>query len=185
MKWFIFFLFCFFGCSDNYISYTVQGTVPNVSFSGEYIYLFPFNNNDLSMLDSVLVVDRSFVYHGLADSVYMMVVRARNPNSRFELEDMLFITQPGDITINLSESSFVSGTPLNDSIQKWKDGKDIYREKLMKMGDDATVDSNVKGEIIEFHYQMALNNKGNPFGRFVVSMMGNLFSEEQLSELSQ
>jgi hypothetical protein len=70
------------------------------------------------MLDSVLVVDRSFVYHCLSDSVYMMVVRARNPNFRFELEDMLFITQPGDITINLSESSFVSGTLLNDSIQK-------------------------------------------------------------------
>jgi hypothetical protein len=55
----------------------------------------------------------------------------------------------------------------------------------MKMGDDAFVDFNVKGEIIEFYYQMALNNKGNPFGHFVVSTMGNLFSEEQLSELSQ
>lgn len=190
MKWYIFILIIpFLSCSNNTIRYTVHGTLPDSSFNNEYVYLFPFNNMDISMLDSVLIIEDSFDYNGFADSVYMMVVRAKENISRFELEDMLFIIQPGNVHIHLNESSTVGGTPLNDSIQKWKIGKEMYRLKLMEATADSESNSThkkdpIRDEIIKFHSQMALNNKDNPLGHFIVSMMQDLFTEEQLNELS-
>ena len=87
-----------------------------------FIYLVPFNNPSVEKVDSVMVHDGTFTFKGKVDQPEVYIVRTR-PKLRLQLQELLIVKEPGNITINFGSDSSASGTTSNDSLQKWKEFK--------------------------------------------------------------
>lgn len=184
----------FVGCKvDN--SYTIEGSTPNSSFDGEYIYMIPIENYSFERVDSTIISNSSFVFSGTADSAEIFILRAQKPLSRFEMQDILVVAQSGKVQANFEERSSAGGTNLNDSLQKWKEGKehfdDLMHELSIKFHDadslDKTILSAKSDSLINFatsfHYNFAKNNRDNVVGGLVRKFMAPIFSDKQKKEV--
>jgi len=184
-----------YGCQADK-SFTIKGEVPNPSFNGEYIYLIPFNYSK-DKVDSAIIINTSFTFNGITDSVGIYVLRAQKPLSRFDLQDLLVVNEPGVINVKLNENSSANGTALNDSLQHWKDSKtlidsyiannaDAYQEadsikrsEIKRQSDSLTIIKN------NFHFRFVKNNKDNIIGEFVFRIMKSTFTDQQIEEIER
>jgi len=195
MRYIILFLIVLFiGCRDNK-SYTIKGSVPASSFNGEYVYMIPMDNYTRGRGDSALISDSCFVFKGKADSAQIYILRLQKSLSSFELQDILFVREAGEIQVKFMERSVVGGTALNDSLQKYKQRKESYDDQYFKLSNRISkADSlekilltsksdSLKKESINYHFLFAKNNYGNIVGKLVKRIMGTSFTEEQKKEL--
>ena len=188
------FIALFIGCKGDK-SYTINGSVPGSNFNGEYVYLIPMDNFSKGGVDSTLIVDSAFVFKGKTDSAEIYIIRAQKPLSRFELQDILVIKEPGKIQAKFKERSSVGGTSLNDSIQKWKEYKENSDDRFFKLsGEISKADSLKKTSLsvkldslrkanLDAHFRFVKNNRDNIVGKFVKRIMGPSFTQEQKKEL--
>ena len=69
-------------------------------------------------VDSVVIKDGKFEF--VADTVEMKVIRI-DYHYRDGVQDLLVVSEPGDIKVTIGANSISGGTPQNDSLQVWKD----------------------------------------------------------------
>lgn len=96
----------------------IYGTVNN-RFEGKKIFLVPMNRpTTAETVDSTVITDGKFEF--TADTCEMKVIRL-DYHYRFGVQDLLVVTEPGNLTVTIDSVSSCKGTPQNDSLQAWKE----------------------------------------------------------------
>ena len=88
-------------CENSRQNYVIEGTLPSV--------------------DSVKITNASFSFSGQGEE--MRVLRLRHL-LRIYIQELLVVTEPGTIHVKADSVGSVTGTPKNDALQKWKEGRE-------------------------------------------------------------
>lgn len=190
---FLFSFFFFLSCTPGK-NFLLVGSLPDKTYDGEVIYLVPLENAVKERVDSAVIREGFFRFEGRVTAPEIYVIRAK-PVLRYNLEELLVVREPGELTAKIDTKSSIGGTPLNDSLQVWKERKmrfDFVNAGLVKQfraADDASkpeikqrVDL-LNVDATTFHFNFVKNNKNNLVGQFVLRIMASSFSPEQKKEL--
>lgn len=97
----------------------IHGTMESSRWDGKRIFLVPmFGPQDAAHVDSVVIQDGKFEF--AADTAEMKIIRV-DYHYREGAQDLLIVSEPGDIQVTIGANSTSAGTPQNDSLQVWKD----------------------------------------------------------------
>lgn len=176
-------------------NFVIQGSVPDQTYNDEKIYIVPIDKPVKAYVDSMIVKNGTIVFKGRVSKPEICVIRAK-PVLRYNLEELLIVREPGNLTVKLDRSSSVQGTPLNDSLQYWKERKmryDFVNAELVKRYHE-TKDEKEKQQLKlkqdslfalsgKFHFNFVLRNKDNIVGQFAQKAMSGSFTEEQRKQL--
>lgn len=162
-------------------SYSIEGAIyGGRNFDDQTIYLVPFSGSTAGRIDSAKVRDGCFRFDGTAEAGGIFIVRMR-PMMRLFIEELILIREPGNIRAMLSEHSSASGTPLNDSLQSWREYKQTIdtqlediRKKLRRADPRETARLKASQDSLRTLFDKhnrasALANSGNTFGEFLDS----------------
>ncbi len=172
----------------------INGTVPDKSYDGEWIYLVPLVNAPVERVDSTVINNAAFSFSGKVKEPEIYVIRTR-PFLRLSLQELLVVKEPGDIRAKIASNSIVTGTALNDSLQSWKTKKELfdYNTKILEQNyyaaTEAQLDSiqllreDLASARNTYYFEFAKNNRENVVGKLVFRMMKGTFTPEQQKEL--
>lgn len=175
-------------------NFKIKGQLPDNSINGEWIYLVPLVNAPVERVDSTVIEDGSFVFQGKVKTPEIYVIRTR-PFLRLSLQELLVVKEPGEINAFVGQNSKANGTALNDSLQSWKEQKEIFEVKSKLLQQQLNVaDDSQKIEIEKlqkefattknaYHFNFAKNNKNNVVGQMVIRFTKASYSPEQRNEL--
>ncbi|MEI8224627.1 MAG: DUF4369 domain-containing protein [Bacteroidota bacterium] len=106
-------------------TFTIEGKVPDETLWGSKIYLVALDGPVTKNVDSTVIVDGSFRFETVADSLCVKIIRVpvRYPDI---IEDLVVVTESGILNVVLSASSHGDGTHLNNILQEWKERKHAY-----------------------------------------------------------
>jgi len=112
-------LACMASCNRS-TEYRIHGTVTDPGLNGAQIFLVPTNPDEAikENIDSVVIVDQKFEFTGTVERVSDIRVEMYR---RMNTQNLLVVTEPGDINVTIGEVSMGGGTRQNDSLQVWKD----------------------------------------------------------------
>ena len=97
----------------------IHGTMESRAWDGKRIFLVPMEGpRDAAHVDSVVIRDRAFEF--TVHKEEMKIVRL-DYHFRRGTQDLLIVTESGDLYVSIGENSVAAGTPQNDSMQVWKD----------------------------------------------------------------
>ena len=176
-------------------SFIISGNLPDSKYNGEYIYKIPMEHYSKERVDSTLITNSSFEFKGSADSIEIFILRAQKSLSRFDLQDILIVSEPGNINVKLEERSSANGTALNDSLQKWKEGKEKFDDSFYQLADEISKADSLEKNIIQikidsleqkninFHYNFVKDNQNNAVGKLIYKLMSHLFSNDKKEKL--
>ena len=88
-----------------------------------YVFLVPQGPHEASEVDSTLITNGTFEF--TVEKERMAIVRVTKYR-RFGLQDLLVVTEPGKVSVEIGESSIGGGTVQNDSLQVWKQLTERY-----------------------------------------------------------
>lgn len=98
--------------------YRIHGRVTANDLEGLQIFLVPLGHETAEFVDSVHIHDHEFFFKG--NEHWMCEIRL-GKRYRDKGQNLLVATEPGDIYVTIGPDSSGGGTPLNDSLQVWKD----------------------------------------------------------------
>lgn len=124
----------------------IYGTASS-RFEGKNIYLVPMDEPAVAeTVDSVVIIGGKFAFD--SEPGKMKVIRI-DYHYRTGVEDLLVVTEPGDVKVTIDSVSCGGGTPQNDSLQAWKEYTLMHNKRLLpyrkkrrnalKTGDSVTV----------------------------------------------
>ena len=97
----------------------IHGTMESAQWDGKKIYLVPmFGHVDAAHVDSTIIKNGRFEF--AIDSCEMKRITVE-VTARYGTQDLLVVTELGDIQVTIGKNSRAGGTPENDSLQVWKD----------------------------------------------------------------
>ena len=146
----------------------IMGTI-NPKFNGKKIFLFPMTRPaPMETVDSMVVADGKFEF--TADTCDLRVIRV-DYHFRIGVQDLLVVTEPGDLVVNIDSISSCKGTPQNDSLQAWKERTERFNMECQpfmidgrnaeKKGDITTAEAmKAKLESMRRDYRRASNAMG-------------------------
>lgn len=105
----------------------IYGQMQDHSHDGKKIYLVPMFKPDSVGVDSTVIENGRFEF---ATAKNMMAIVRVELRSRYGLEDLLVVTEPGDVIVTVGRVSRGGGTLQNDSLQKWKEMTFKHRKLL-------------------------------------------------------
>lgn len=191
-----FWLLCLFlltGCKDHSRDYTITGTLPSEQYDGEWMYLTPMENAR-GRIDSVKISNASFTFTGSGEE--MRVLRLR-PILRLKIQELLVVTEPGQITVKADSIGSVTGTPQNNALQEWKEMREkkltaygqLRRELKASVGTDSLLlvqrlkDLSNEERTYNFHFLCQQGN--NTLGQFMQKMLRPVLTDEQKKQLDE
>ncbi len=121
---FILMLFLILSCTSKE-TFKVEGRIIDETLNGSKVYLVALDGPVSRDVDSTIIVDGSFRFEKKADSLCVRILRVpvRFPNA---IEDLVVVTESGNLNAVLSGNSHGEGTRLNNILQEWKDRKHAY-----------------------------------------------------------
>lgn len=105
----------------------IHGEMGDHSRDGKKIYLVPMIRPDSVGVDSTEIKDGKFEF---TTRKRMMGIVRVELCSRYGLQDLLVVTEPGDIVIKIDSISNAGGTPQNDLLQQWKEYTQMHTQRL-------------------------------------------------------
>lgn len=109
-------------CSCNKGGYHIRGTVTDPSLEGAIVFLVPVTEPvhlpERDNLDSTFIKNGRFEFKGTEERLVDVRIEKFK---RMNVQNLLVITEPGEISVVLGPRSSGAGTPQNDSLQIWKD----------------------------------------------------------------
>lgn len=125
--------------------YRIHGYTTENDLNGIQIFLVPLHDQSTAMVDSVVIRDNKFEFkgHGKMRQEWMAELRIARSH-RMGHQNLLVVTEPGDIYVTIGKESSGYGTPQNDSLQVWKEmtmGVNATTSNLYNMGRKAEADS--------------------------------------------
>lgn len=104
--------------TDKKEEYRIHGTVQDTSLNGVRIFLVTSGYEDAAHVDSVEIAGGKFEFRGT--EVRMADLRV-DYHHRENVQNLIVATEPGDIFVEIGRPSSSRGTPMNDSLQVWKE----------------------------------------------------------------
>ena len=98
--------------------YRIHGRVTSNELEGVRVFLVPVGHEEPENVDSLEIHNHEFSFKGREHR--MCTIRLHR-NHRDKGQNLLVATEPGDIYVTIGPDSHSGGTPLNDSLQVWKD----------------------------------------------------------------
>lgn len=98
--------------------YRIHGRVTSGDLEGIQVFLVPLGLETAEYVDSVYIHDYGFSFKGKEQR--MCEIRLSKYH-RDKGQNLLVVTEPGDIYVTIGPDSRGGGTPQNDSLQVWKD----------------------------------------------------------------
>ena len=140
----------FYSCqTKNANECRIYGVVPDEKFEGKRIFLVPFyGEKNANTVDSVEIKDGKFEFTTDSSKLYKILVDLR---FRMGVQSLLVIGEPGDVKVIIDSVSHATGTPQNDSLEKWKVRTEMHNRELMKMRKFAA-ELQAKGDSVQAKY---------------------------------
>ena len=98
--------------------YRIHGRVTSNDLEDMQIFLVPLGHETAEFVDSVHIHNHEFFFQGKEH--WMCEIRL-GKRQRDKGQNLLVVTEPGDIYVTIGPDSRGGGTPQNDSLQVWKD----------------------------------------------------------------
>jgi len=179
--WLLFSIMSFAACTGN--ESIIEGRVPDASYDNEKVYLVPVKDASSKTVDSTLIREGRFQFKLKPGKQNRMFIVRVKPLLRFSLQDILIISEPGTVYVAMDKNSSSSGTPLNQTLQQWKEKKhasdSIYYTLYRKYKEETDEEEKVRlqSEIEEtkkdyrsYADSLAERNKENAVGQFIRSL---------------
>jgi len=177
---FVFLLICF-SCTEN--KSVIEGIVPNASYDKEVVYLVPVKNASSKTVDSTVIRNSRFQFKIKSEKQNQIFIVRVKPILRLDLQDLLVVTEPGAVYVNLNKTSSSSGTPLNIVLQQWKEKKFVadstyymLNRQYNKETDESekarlqSESEKIMNEYKTYEDGLVEKNKDNPVGQFIRSL---------------
>lgn len=120
----------------------IHGVTTNPNLEGKKIFLVPLTGpQTAATVDSVVITNGKFEFH---TDTSMMAKVLIDYHFRFGIQPLLVVVEPGDIQMTIDTVSHASGTPQNDSLQRWKQVTEEHNRQmfaLRKANQEAEADS--------------------------------------------
>ena len=169
----------------------IMGTI-NPKFNGKKIFLVPMTRPaTIETVDSMVVADGKFEF--TADTCDLRVIRV-DYHFRIGVQDLLVVTEPGDLVVNIDSISSCKGTPQNDSLQAWKERTERFNMECQpfmidgrnaeKKGDITTAEAmKAKLESMRRDYRRTSNAlgesmKGTSLGDFLLKQFPKTYKKK-------
>lgn len=127
--------------------FRIHGYVSNPNLEGACIFLVPatepVNLPSKDNLDSTFIKDQKFEFKGEVERLGDLRIEAMR---RVGTQNLLVVTEPGDIYVTIGEKSSGYGTAQNDSLNVWKELTEKTRSLTLAM-----LQSNCKEEADSTH----------------------------------
>lgn len=98
--------------------YRIHGRVSSNELEDAQIFLVPLGLETAEFVDSVHIHNHEFYFQG---KEHRMCEIRLGKYMRDKGQNLLVVTEPGDIYVTIGPDSHGGGTPQNDSLQVWKD----------------------------------------------------------------
>ena len=108
-------------CTDTKDEYIIKGSTSQSRLNGERVFLVPYGTKayeDSIGVDSVVIKNGKFEFRGHKGEFLARVTMDKRV--RYGTQDLLIVTEPGEITVVIDSISNGKGTPQNDLLQAWK-----------------------------------------------------------------
>lgn len=156
-------------CGRN--QYRIHGRVTSNNLEGIQVFLVPVGHEEPENVDSVVIHNHEFFFKG--NKHWMCTIRLDRYH-RDKGQNLLVATEPGDVYVTIGPDSQGGGTPLNDSLQVWKEltlAKNKSYSKFRRAGLKDKADS-VNTAYKQRTWEMAMNVGGpdNMLGEFLLNM---------------
>lgn len=129
-------------CADHSHDFSIYGTVTDPELEGACIFLVPYLEKVIEPtkenLDSTFISGGKFEFHGNVERLSDIRIERRR---RINVQNLLVLTEPGTINVTIGRVSSSAGTPMNDSLQLWKELTKQYRLEMYEATDQAVKDS--------------------------------------------
>ncbi len=171
-------------------SFRIYGTMDNNSCDGAKIFLVPAEGPQTGeTVDSIHINDGKFYFEGNKEQVSILRLEMKN---RLNYEDLLVVTEPGDIHVYYSDKGTTSGTAQNEHLQQWKEAlekadsiivplrKRWYETKSSE--DSIAYFDTMKQEretLARSTRSLIFNEGKTTLGRFLYSRNRSIFDEQQ------
>lgn len=150
-------------CHSERTVMTIEGSIDR-RYDGQTIFLVPVPHPTAETVDSTKVRNGRFRFTADASTVRMCDVTISNKARALFVQRLLVAVEPGTLNVRLDTVSSAGGTPLNASLQLWKDA--------LQRGDD-----------VESVTMDIMRNNPNPLGGYLYYMFDQAMSESQKREL--
>lgn len=151
------------GCQNETGLCRIHGTIESAQWDGKRIFLVPmFGPKDAARVDSLVIENGKFEFE--VDTAEMKIIRV-DYHYRMGTQDLLVITEPGDVNVMIGGISTGGGTPQNDSLQvlkdRWQEINDAYakvRQRAQAEGSDQimmTEGKAIQQEMVDFNIAFA------------------------------
>ena len=109
----------FYGCQQKDPNECrIHGTVVGEQYEGKLVFLVPLKGSaTLETVDSVVIRDGRFEFRADSMKLYKILL---DYHFRYGTQSLLVVGEPGDIEVIIDSISHGKGTPLNDSLEKWR-----------------------------------------------------------------
>ncbi len=108
-------------CTGNKEEYVIKGSTTQSRLDGERVFLVPYGTKsfeDSIGVDSTVIKNGKFEFRGHKGEFLARVTVDKRV--RYGTQDLLIITEPGEITVVIDSISSGKGTRQNDLLQAWK-----------------------------------------------------------------
>ena len=174
----------------------IGGTLSSDRYDKQVVFWVPMDGYHSKPVDSTHIQKNTFRLvispHNLNK---MGIIRVR-PQLRLALQDIFVFTKAGTEHVHLDSISRATGTPLNETLQCWKDRKRTYdvdictlrrKYRAADIDDQPSISAEIENVFAEYHndiYQIIVENKDNKLGKFLYSLPKRRFTPEQNEDLS-
>ena len=151
--------------------YRIHGRVTSNELEGIQVFLVPLGHEEPQNVDSVFIRNHEFNFKGREH--WMCEIRL-DRHHRDKGQNLLVVTEPGDIYVTIGPDSSGGGTPQNDSAQVWKN-MTINVNKLYSELSSAGLKQ--QADSVRTVYKdrtrsmaLALGGEDSIFGKFLLSL---------------
>ena len=127
----------------------INGVVKGKQYEGKRIFLVPmYGPKTAEYVDSMEITNGQFHFEPDSAQMYKILL---DYHYRFGLQPLLIVGEPGTIEVIIDSISHATGTPQNDSLEKWKVQTEIHNLQLAKMRKNIA-DLQMKGDTVQAQY---------------------------------
>ena len=174
-------LLCAVGCKPS-ATMVIRGTAP-IECEGLNVYLVPQPYPKAEQVDSTVIRDGRFEFKVDAAEVRMCDITISR-KSKVPFQRLLVAVEQGELETVIGEVSSSRGTPLNDTLNQWKqvmsdagNRAEVLRQMIALQSDAAVIDS-LKAEMEKAYAEAErrtieiIENNLNPMGGFLYMVAG-------------
>lgn len=158
------------GCGHDSDQYRIHGRVTSNDLEGIRVFLVPLGHEEPENVDSLEIHNHEFSFKGKEHRICEIRLHRLH---RDKGQNLIVATEPGDIYVTIGPNSTGGGTPLNDSLQVWKDLTLEINKKYGELMNAGRADEarNARAYYRQRTQEMALNlGEDNMVGEFLLKL---------------